>query len=252
MRPKPKRRRARQLSRRYSMSCRYREPCRMTQVEPEPDKPRPWARLSQTPTQVLGIPLPMEHSNNNDTRSFLVECKIYRIGPAGNPRLASHSAHEAESFGIPRNCLHKGVHLRFKAFGQRRFLGFVPNNSFPQLSLRFSLKGERRLHRYDFSSFWRSARTSFQGRHCSGCLSASSARRSNSAACSGVRSWSIYPSSPPNSFQIRSTRFRFSPEGSSRICSRISVILMNLIYLLQHSRQGCLLGRGFALGTGQL
>jgi len=70
--------------------------------------------------------------------------------------------------------------------------------------------------------------TSSSGRHRSRCASASSARQSSSAICSGVSSSSY----STNSFAMRSMTSRRSPSGRRRICSTISSALMesNLPY----------------------
>ena len=75
-----------------------------------------------------------------------------------------------------------------------------------------------------------SSRTCSHGMPSPGFFRNSSARRSSSSACSGVRSGSNHPISSPNSDQISSTNCRFSSVGKVRTCSIISARLMLTSY----------------------
>ena len=103
---------------------------------------------------------------------------------------------------------------------------FIPNHSVMPFLFGYGFRKDLKRHFTARKRFLISAETSSMGVPRPGLASASSARRSSSAICSGERS----SSAVPNSNSMVSKSSRRADAGIRRSSSRISFALMDLIY----------------------
>ena len=178
--------------------------------------------LFQPSPEFGGIPTAMPDGADNHFTGFRFDCVINRIRPIQNFSLTGQACGAGKSFRISANLPKNTKDVAGKSLSKPGFSFIIKVNCVGEFSFgSFFNDGpkDHRLARYRFSI---SATTSSKGRQRSGCLKASSARRSSSAICSGVNS----SSNSPNSWRICSTTSCCSSGGNRRICSKISAALM--------------------------
>ena len=131
---------------------------------------------------------------------------------------------EAKSFGRFQNLLESGVDFHSEFLTQAGTLRFIPRCRIFKFQTGKGRKNDRALHALRLlRRSWSSACTVSHGMPRSGCCRSSSARRSNSASCSGVGSSS-------NFSRRCSKTSRCSSNGSFSTCSMTWAALMAAIY----------------------
>ena len=187
--------------------------------------------LFQPPAQFGGVPATMPNGQHNNLTRFRVDGEVNRIRPRlGNLGLVSQTGGQRKPIGPSGQGLQKFPERVIKPEANPGRVFLMPVNRFIPVPLRFGLGDDLKRHFLAAKRFLISAETSSIRAPRPGFFKASSARRSSSAACSGVRSGSTHPSSAPNSSQTCSTKARFSSAGNVRICSMSSILLMPLTY----------------------
>jgi len=179
----------------------------------------------------------MEYSQY--AQDFVVHNEEYAISPKFFEADDSHlAANFSVSVWMGGRVHQASDDLNRELLPKFRPLAFVPGNRFDKLRLGCSLENEiQGRFQPNFFSIFRA--TSGHGTPLPGFASNSASRRSSSAACSGDNSASCSVSLP-NSRQICATRSRCSISGKRRISSRISALLMRIIYPFKRYPQGCL------------
>jgi hypothetical protein len=181
--------------------------------------------LFQSSAQLGGIPRAVEYSRDEDKigrnaekDAIFVECL--------NRGSANLTAPQWKSFGVFQDALDGGMHFGLKLVSQARLAIIVPSNGILKLKPSFRVEDYLAAHFRFLSLSGSSARICSHGMPLSGLRLNRSARRSASSICSGDK-----PSSKsPNSSKIWPATSRRSFSGKRRICSKISVALMCLIY----------------------
>ena len=177
----------------------------------------PALRSLQPSPQFGRIPSTMPHSNHLNLGTSFVDGEVNGVRPAVNTCLAAFET----SFGKPKrlggNRGHHLVHFKKEPDAKSFRLALIPGNRFAEFKCGFDIVDEPKAHFLYLSNV--SSRNSSHGIPRPEFLSASSARRSSSAACSGVRSAS-------NSSRSFSKTSRCSSNGSLWNCSRTWVALM--------------------------
>jgi hypothetical protein len=188
------------------------------------------ARFSfQPPAQFRRIPCTVPNCGNDHFGSFGVDGEINRVRPRRrNFYFSRQSGCRWKSFRVVTNFSESFINFTRKSLAESRQALIVKINGFDKFPFRCVFNDDPEFHRLARCRFSISAMTSSSGRQRSGCASASAARRSSSAICSGVKSGSIHPSSSPNSSQTFSMNARFSSVGIGRIFSMRSVVLTEL------------------------
>jgi hypothetical protein len=179
----------------------------------------------QTVSQHAGVPSPMPKSNNFDLLPGFVYDKEDGIRPTFNFNFLGEAAGKGKAGWLRDQRFDMFVNDPVESQTKSGFTLLIPICRVTPFAFRRRL--DKQLKHYFFAPRRRciSAKTSSAGMPLSGCFSASSARRSSSAICSGDNSSPAQPSSLPNSDQICSTTARFSSVFKPRICSMISVAL---------------------------
>src|SRR3989440_10965462 len=191
--------------------------------------------------QFLWISRGVENRNDANVVRLNVKVDALAAKPSEQPRLAGCWSNEAEAFRIFLNFLNDAIDFSFKCVAQTRLLVVIPGNRFIKFQTGDGRENDFALHaaRRAFKRCLASARTCSHGIPALGFFRSSSARRSNSAICSGVS----LSSKSPNSSSMVSTSSRRSASGILRSSSRISVLLMTLIYLADFLAQAWILAR---------
>ena len=180
-------------------------------------------RLFQSPPQFRRIPCAMKNGSHIDGIQFnrIVNAVFAKFFES---HFVSVGRGEAKSFRELQNLLEGGVNFPSEFFTQAGTLCFIPCCRV----FKFQA-GKRRENDSAFHALrllrrsWSSACTVSHGMPRSGCCRSSSARRSNSASCSGVGSASNFSRSC-------SKTSRCSSNGSFSTCSMICAALMAAIY----------------------
>jgi hypothetical protein len=170
------------------------------------------------------IPCTMENRNHNEVSRVFKQREVNRIRPVQHFDFLSGWSDERKSLRVFGSFVKNHTRRAGKFLTDAGRLRIIPGNRFVKLGFGLRLENHPKYHclaRYRFSM---SSKTSSIGRQRSGCARASAARRSSSAICSGVRS----SLASPNSRRILSTISCCSAGGRRRICSRISVALIEL------------------------
>jgi hypothetical protein len=166
----------------------------------------------------------MPYGNHFNFRVWFINDKINRVWPARHLCPAALASDLRKPERVCRNRRSHLVHIENKPNTQSLTLAFVPGYSFLKFKSSFGVMNDPETHFLYLANV--SSRNWFHETPRPGFLSASSARRSSSAICSGVS-----PSSrSTNSFSMRSTSSRRSALGIRRISSRICSALMSSIY----------------------
>ena len=181
----------------------------------------------QSSSQFCGTSSTMPDGKDFYFPMFYVNGEINRVRPRfGHFCFMRRSCCQAKSLRIMLQGLKKRLKLIVKAPAQANLTRFIPIDGVIPFLLRLVLRDDLECHLFARRRFLISAETSSAGVPRPGCFKASSARRSSSAICSGVKSGSIQPSSSPYSSQTFSMNARFSSVGIGRICSMRSAALM--------------------------
>jgi hypothetical protein len=177
----------------------------------------------QPSPQFRRIPRPMPNGNDFNLAVFDVNREINRIRPRfGQLGFVRQSCRQPKPIGVARQRLEKGLKFVIKSPTHTGFLRFIPIHGLIPFPFGFGFRDDFERHFLASRRFLISAETSSIGVPRPGCLSASSARRSSSAICSGVSSSSKY-----SSRTFAATSY-CSASGKRWICSRICVALMEL------------------------
>ena len=181
----------------------------------------------QSLAQFRWITRVMPDGKHFDFAVFRADGEIYRVRPWWrHSGFVRRSCEETKAFRVLGQSLQKSPKRIIESQANAKLAVFVPVNSLIPFPFRVSLRNDLERHFWARMRALISAETSSIGVPRPGCLSASSARRSSSAICSGV-SW---PLKSPNSKSMVSTSSRRSASGIWRSSSRISVLLMVEIY----------------------
>ena len=182
--------------------------------------------LLQSPMQFRRIARSVPNRQHFDFAVFRVDGEVNRIGPrrwyfgfVRQPRGAK------KTLRLLCQRVKNSTNGKVEAMTDSRLAFIIPNHSFAPVPLCVSLNHDRESHFLARRRSSISANTWSTGFPRPGCLSASSARRSSSAICSGVSS----SLKSPNSKSMVSTSSRRSASGIRRSSSRISVLLTGLI-----------------------
>lgn len=187
---------------------------------------------TQTTFQFAGISRAVPNSNHLYLAMFLVDRKKDRVGPSGNPNSACHTTNERKSPRLSGKSLQDGMDLGVEPRANSRLALFIPINSLAPITLGFDFRRYLKDHLFSRRSLI-SRNTCSAGFPRPGFRRASSARRSSSAICSGVRSSSLQASSSRTVSAIS----RWSSWGSLWICSRTSALLMTIVYQIRRLQQ---------------
>jgi hypothetical protein len=183
--------------------------------------------LFQPPAQFSGVSRAVPNGRNYHLRFCRIDGEIDRVRPGRRDfHFSSQLRCQAKSFGVFADLFESMINFAGEFLTKPRHAFIVKINRFDQFPFRLLFNDGPKSHRLARYFLSISAMTSSSGRQRSGCLSASWARRSSSAICSGDKSGSIQPSSSPYSSQTFSMNARFSSVGIGRICSIRSVALM--------------------------
>ncbi len=189
----------------------------------------------QSPQQFERVPRAVPDGENLHLPMLLVDGEIDRVRPRSwQLGLVHQTSDSQEAFGVMRQSSQEGLEIVVEAPPDAGLLTLIPVNGLVSLPLGVGLSDDPECHLRARRRCLMAAETSSMGVPRPGCLSASSARRSSSTACSGVNS-----SAPsPNSCRTCSTTSYCSPGGRRRICSMISDALMRGNYSRRADRQG--------------
>jgi len=183
-------------------------------------------KLPYSPKQLIRISCPMPDSQDFDVTMGSIDCEVYRIRPwrrhfglVGQPR------RQKKTLRIFGQTLQKDSKSVVESQSNTLVAIFVPTDGLVPVPFCVRIRNDLKRH-FLAKRRWISAETSSMGVPRPGFLNASSARRSSSAICSSVRS----SSKSPNSCHTKSAISCCSASGKLRICSRISALLMPLIY----------------------
>ena len=188
-------------------------------------------RLFQPPAQLVRVPRAMPDRQDFDFVMVRIYCEINGVWPrSGQLGFSRLSRCSRKSSRITRQALEKNLECIIKPQTEPRFLSLVPVYSLIPFAFGCSIRNDPECHFLARIRFLISAETSAIGVPRPGCLSASSARRSSSATCSGVKSSS-------NLSRRCSKTSRCSSNGSFSICSKTWAALMPAIYTLDGRAQ---------------
>jgi len=175
----------------------------------------------QTPAQFRRIACAVPNGQHFDFGVCFVDNEINRVRPAKHTSLASSASGFGESKRLGRNRRNNLVRFQGKSNSQPFGLALISGHSFPKFKSGFRVVNDPESHFLYLSSI--SSRNCSHGMPRPGFFSASSARRSSSAICSGV-------SSSSNLSRSCSNISRCSSNGSLSICSKTWAALMATIY----------------------
>ena len=183
--------------------------------------------LTQSPLQLGRISRTVPDGEHGHLPMGLINNEKNRVRPRRRHHCFSNkTCSKTKSLRVATQCLQESPKFVIKSKTDARFAFLIPIHSLIPVPRGFGFRNDFERHFLASRRLRMSAETSSIGVPRPGLLSASSARRSSSAICSGVRS----SSKSPNSAQIRSTSSCCSFGDKRLICSRISVALMVLIY----------------------
>ncbi len=168
-----------------------------------------------------GFSCAVKNSDHDDITRLDAEMDVVFV-KRFNPGFANRPSAEWKSFQIVQNAPDGGVDFDLKPVAQPRFALIIPFDGILKFKPRFRVEDYLAAHFRFLSLSGSSAQTCSQGMPLSGLRHTRSARRSNSSICSGDKPSSI----SPNSSKIWPATSRRSFSGKRRICSRISVALM--------------------------
>ena len=162
--------------------------------------------------------------NGQNANFFSFNRKVNSVFETRHARLANGRGFPGEKLGVSLDAFEEGLEFLVKFPDQTRPLLLVIKNGLNVV--RFCGGFEPKSHHFQPRRWRTTSRTCSHGFESWGFLRNSSARRSNSACCSGVSS----ASASPNSAQPCSATSYCSSGGNRRICSSISTALMPLTY----------------------
>jgi len=162
--------------------------------------------------------------NGQNANFFSFNRKVNSVFETRHARLANGRGFPGEKLGVSLDAFEEGLEFLVKFPDQTRPLLLVIKNGLNVV--RFCGGFEPESPHFQPKRWRISSRTCSHGFESWGFLRNSSARRSNSACCSGVSS----ASASPNSAQPCSATSYCSSGGNRRICSSISTALMPLTY----------------------
>lgn len=192
-----------------------------------PPLPKPTAQFG-------GVSFAVPHGDDFDLLPKAIHDEEDRVRPALDFCFSSQPPGKTETLRLSSQGDNRFPNRRIKTQTQALPSRFVPINRFVPFPPCLRLDDDG--HCFARSRCSISAKTSSAGIPRSGCLSASSARRSSSAICSGVSSGS-YPCSEMSSQSSCASSMR-SFNGRAIAAFRISVALMAGIYPGPTGRQG--------------
>src|ERR1035437_5351604 len=189
----------------------------------------------QPSPQFRRIPRAIENRNDTDVIGLDVKVDAVAMKSSEQRCLASFQAGETKAFRSFLNFLNDVIDFSLKFIAQPRLLFVIPKNRLIKLEAGDRREDDVATHaaRRAFNRCLASARTCSHGMPALGFCRSSFARRSSSAFCSGVSS----SLKSPNSKSMVSTSSRRSGSGIRRSSSRISVLLMSLIYFVERNAQ---------------
>jgi hypothetical protein len=178
--------------------------------------------LFQSPAQSSGVSSAMKHGIHSDKIRFDVEkhavfCEFF------NWRSSYDSACERELLRIFQNASNGGLNFVRESVSQSGLMVIIPFDCVLEFGPRFNIENYLAAHFRFLSLCESSERTCSHGIPLFGSLLKRAARRSNSSICSDDNR----SSKSPNSSTICPATFRRSFSGRRRICSRISIALIN-------------------------
>jgi len=189
--------------------------------------------LFYSPGQFCRISGTMPNCKNFDLTMCCIDGEVYGIRPRRRHFCFVRQLRRQEkTFRIFRQALQKSSESVVEPQSNALFAFFVPTDSVVPVPFRIRLGDDFEGH-FFAKRRWISADTSSMGVPRPGFFKASFARRSSSAICSGVNS----SLKSPNSISMISTSSRRSTSGIRRNSSRISALLMPLIYSRETRRQ---------------
>ena len=175
---------------------------------------RPALRSLQPSSQLRRIPRAMPDGKNLNFAAFRVDSEVNRVGPRlGQLGFVRQTCRQSQSFGPVFERLEKSLKCVIESPTLTDFLRLIPVHGLIPLPLGHGLRDDFERHFFASRRFLISAETSSMCVPRPGCLSASSARRSSSATCSGV-------SSSSNRSRSCSKTSRCSSNGSRSSCSK--------------------------------
>jgi len=178
----------------------------------------------QPSPQFLRIPRAVKDGNHGE--NVVLDCEVDAVSfESFQANFARSATHFAEKLWLKLRAVHCLQNFLCKFLSQARSFIFIPNNGLKEFGLRFRLKERVELH-HQPKRCRISALTCSNGMPRRGFFSNSARRRSNSAACSGVKSGS-YPSSRRSSFSFCASSIR---SASGRVFASLnnSAALMEL------------------------
>jgi hypothetical protein len=173
----------------------------------------------------------MPDSDNYDLRGFQLNGKIYRVWPTQDFGFSCSAAGARKPLRLLTNRFENIADFAGEFLAKSWLAPVVKINRLDKFLFSLFFDDRPKCHRPVRNFLSMSAITSSNGRHRSGCAKARSARRSSSAAGSGVSS------SLTNSSRICSKTARCSSAESLRNCSTTSVALMPGDYRNPQRRQ---------------
>jgi hypothetical protein len=183
----------------------------------------------QSLPQFRGIPRAMPDRNHFDLAMFCVDGEINRIRPRrGHFGFVCQQRCQPKSFRILSQSLKKRAKLIIESQTKANLAFFIPINSLIPLRFRVRRSNDFESHFLASKRFLISTETSSTGVPRPGCFKASSARRSSSAICSGVKSGSS-PCSMRSSLSFCASSIR-SANGRvfAALNNSVAVMLLNL------------------------
>ena len=188
---------------------------------------RPARRSFEPSPQFRRIQRTVPDGKNLNLAVFGVDGEVNRVRPRfGHLRFVRQSRCQPKPFGIVPKSSEKGLKFVIESLAHTSFLGLIPVHCLIPLLLGFGLRNDVECHFLASRRFLISAETSSTGVPRPGFFSASSARRSSSAICSGVSA----SSKLSNFSRRRSKTSRCSSNGSFSTCSKTWVALMAELY----------------------
>jgi len=181
----------------------------------------------QPPPQFRRIPRAVPDGNHLHFTVLRVDGEINRVGPRfGHLRFSRRWRCQPKPIGFIRQSLEKSLKFVVESPTHASLACLIPIHRLIPFPLGFGFRNDFERHFLARRRFLISADTSSIGVPRPGCVRASSARRSSSAACSGVKSGS-YPSSRRSSLSFRASSIR---SASGRVFAALnnSVALMGI------------------------
>ncbi len=177
----------------------------------------------QPPAQLRRIPRVRPDGNDFYFGVRFVDNEINRVRPAVNTRLAAFATGFGKSKWLGSNRRNHCIHFKGESNPESCSLIFMPSHGFPKFKRGFEVMDDPKTHFLYLASV--SSRSCSHGMPRPGFFSASSARRSSSAICSGV---SVSSKSSSANSRICSKASRRSSNGSLQNCSTTCAALMEL------------------------